>query len=138
MGVEHYYSTAYEPWQDGLAEAAVKSVTLANRRGCNRCIGMYWDVFWMYQIFFGCINIPIHHRCIEMYFRGIMMYSTMYCDVLPDVLRCIPLLLMNPNTSPNTSQYISEYITIHLVIHPSTFMMYWDVLHCQYMTNTLK
>jgi hypothetical protein len=24
MGVENYYSTAYEPWQDGLAEAAVK------------------------------------------------------------------------------------------------------------------
>ena len=113
-------------------------IALANRGGCTRCIGMYWDVFWMYQIFFGCINISIHHRCIGMYFRGIMMYSTMYCDVLPAVLGCIPILHMNQNTSPNTSQYICEYITIHLVIHPSTSMMYWDVLHGKYMTNTLE
>ena len=28
MGVENYYSTAYEPWQDGLAEASVKSVMM--------------------------------------------------------------------------------------------------------------
>ena len=54
------------------------AVTLANRGGCTRCIGMYWDVFWMYQIKFGCINIPIHHRCIGMYFRGIVMYYKMY------------------------------------------------------------
>ena len=103
--------------------AGVAEPSLANRGGCTGCIGMYWDVFWMYQIFFGCMNIMM---CIGMYFRGIMMYSTMYCDVLTDVLRCIPLPLMNPNTSPNLSLYISEYITIHLVIHPSTY----DVLEC--------
>ncbi len=106
---------------------------------------MYWDVLGcimdvipMYQIVFGCINISIHHRCIGMYFRGIMMYSTMYCDVLLAVLGCIPNLHMNQNTSPNTSQYICEYIPIHPVIHPSTSMMYWDVLHGKYMTNTLE
>jgi hypothetical protein len=66
----------------------------------------------------------------------------MYCDVLVlsavTVLGCIPILHMNQNTSPNTSQYICEYITIHPVIHPSTSMMYWDVLHGKYMTNTLE
>ncbi len=81
------------------------------------------------------------------------MYSTMYCDVLylvrysgscayntshePEYLTKHELH-MNQNTSPNTSQYICEYIPIHPVIHPSTSMMYWDVLHGKYMTNTLK
>ena len=66
------------------------------------------------------------------------MYFTMHCYVLPDTLRCITILFMNPNTSPNTSQYISEYIRIHLAIHINSTMIYWDVLLCQYMTNTLE
>ncbi len=28
MGVENYYSTAYEPWQESLAKAAVKSTVM--------------------------------------------------------------------------------------------------------------
>ena len=91
--------------------------TSANCGGCTRCIGMYWDVFWMYQIKFGCINIPIHHRCIGMYFRGIVMYYKMYWDLFHNVLRCITILFMltkympihrgiQHNTSCNTSQYL--------------------------------
>ena len=77
--------------------------SLANRGGCTRCIGMYWDVFWMYQIKFGCINIPIHHRCIGMYFRGIVMYYKMYWDVFHNVLRCITILFR-----------LTKYMPIHL------------------------
>ncbi len=43
MGVENYYSTAYEPWQDGLAEAAVKSTGLTT---CSMAesgmVGKFW------------------------------------------------------------------------------------------------
>ena len=44
MGVENYYSTAYEPWQDGLAEAAVKSVMMLARCGMagSGLAGPYW------------------------------------------------------------------------------------------------
>ncbi len=44
MGVENYYSTAYEPWQDGLAEAEVKStVTTATCSMEESCmVGKFW------------------------------------------------------------------------------------------------
>jgi hypothetical protein len=28
MGVKNYYSTAYEPWKDGLAETAIESMVM--------------------------------------------------------------------------------------------------------------
>ena len=86
-----------------VVQTCMYTFTLANRGGCTRCIGMYWDVFWMYQIKFGCINIPIHHRCIGMYFRGIVMYYKMYWDVFHNVLRCITILFR-----------LTKYMPIHL------------------------
>ncbi len=44
MGVENYYSTAYEPWQDGLADAAVKS-TVMTATFCmaeSGMVGRFW------------------------------------------------------------------------------------------------
>jgi hypothetical protein len=44
MGVENYYSTAYEPWQDGLAEAAVKSTVMTATCGMaeSSMVGKFW------------------------------------------------------------------------------------------------
>ncbi len=44
MGVENYYSTAYEPWQDGLAEAAVKSTVTTATCGMEESgmVGKFW------------------------------------------------------------------------------------------------
>jgi hypothetical protein len=44
MGVENYYSTAYEPWQDGLAEAAVKSTVTTATCGMaeSGMVGKFW------------------------------------------------------------------------------------------------
>jgi hypothetical protein len=58
---------------------------------------------------------------IGMHFRGVVMYSTIYCDVFSDVLRCITILFMltkyipihleiQHNTSCNTSQYLYDVL----------------------------
>ena len=44
MGVENYFSTAYEPWQDGLAEAAIKSTITTATCGMaeSGMVGKFW------------------------------------------------------------------------------------------------
>jgi hypothetical protein len=44
MGVENYYSTAYELWQDGLAEAEVKSTVMTATCGMaeSSMVGKFW------------------------------------------------------------------------------------------------
>ena len=44
MGVENYFSTAYEPWQDGLAEAAIKSTIMTATCGMAKSgmVGKFW------------------------------------------------------------------------------------------------
>jgi hypothetical protein len=44
MGLENCYSTPYEPWQDGLAEAAIKSTVMTATCGmAESCmVGIFW------------------------------------------------------------------------------------------------
>ena len=65
-----------------------------------------------------------------------MMYSTMCCDVLPNVLRCVIILFINHESQ--VPQYIGQYISIHLAIHPNSSSFEMDVLHYEYMTEALQ
>ncbi len=59
MGVENYYSTASEPWQDGLAEAAIKSTMMTAT--CSMAefsmVGKFWFNNWK-----NCRNVTYKRR----------------------------------------------------------------------------
>ena len=60
----------------------------------------------------------------------------MYCDVLPDVLRCVIILFINHESQ--VPQCIGQYISITLAIHPNSSSFEMDVLHYEYMTEALQ
>ena len=62
--------------------------------------------------------------------RCMMMYSTMCCDVLPDVLRCVIILFINHESQ--VPQCIGQYISIQ----PNSSSFEMDVLHYEYALQT--
>ena len=62
MGVENYYSTAYEPWQDVLAEASVKSVMMLAK--CGMAGSGLGSPYWFCSATNGkdCRNVTYKNR----------------------------------------------------------------------------
>ena len=62
MGVKNYYSAGYEPWQDGLAEASIKSTIMLAK--CGIADSGLGAPFWFSAMVNGkdCRNVTYKHR----------------------------------------------------------------------------
>ncbi len=71
-GIKSYFSTPYEPWQDGLGEAGIKSVLLLARTEMAESVlaGRYW---------FSAVNHGTNCRNVTFEYRlGTTSYARLY------------------------------------------------------------